>query len=297
MSERALARIGGLITVLTILASVLVAIETKPDVQIGILLTLVTVVLSLGFTAFALIREQLAQLDRRRFGALPLQPLLGLPMLEPPVVRMVEQCSTVAEHRSPFMLGVAVEAVEAAAAKVAGIADGTVVCAQDDEYALVHRALEQTRERVRAIAARGTAWWETPEADVYWRLYEQAAKRLKITRVFLTSSHEDEDRLERVLNRHRRAGMETYVLSCDRVPPNRRRPIVIFDDGLIHKSYTSQEDQVGAQVLFTDRETDVSEAEAAFETILGLARDVTEERRPVRSFVSLLRPARPQREH
>lgn len=279
MSERVVARIGALITVLTIIASVLVAIETKMAIQVSILLGFASTGLTLGFTGYALLREQLAQLDQRRIGALPLQHLLGLPRLEPTIVRVVEQCSAVAEHHSPFMLSVAVDAVEAAAARVAGIADGAVVCAQADEYILVHRALEQADKRVRAIAARGTEWWETPDADVYWRLYEKAAKRLKITRVFLISSHEDEDRLERVLNRHRRAGMETYVLPLDRVPPNRCRPIVIFDDALVHKSYTSLEPDAGAQVLFTDRQADISEAEAAFETILGLARDVTQQER------------------
>lgn len=279
MSDRVLARVGGLITVLTIIASVLVAIETNLAIQVSILLGLASTGLTLGFTGFALLREQLSRLDRRRIGALPLQRLLALPRLEPTIVRVVEQCSVVAEHHNPFMLSVAIDAVEAAAARVAGIADGAVVCAQTDEYVLVHRALEQTTERVRAIAARGTEWWETPDADIYWRLYEKAAKRIKITRVFLISSHEDEDRLERVLSRHRRAGMETYVLSRDRVPPNRCRPIVIFDDALVHKSYTSLDEDAGAQVLFTDREADLSEAEAAFDTILGLARDVTAQER------------------
>lgn len=274
--ERPLAWVGGIITIVSIITSVVVSITTDVEAQVAIVLGLTTTLLTLGFTAFVVLRDQLLALDRRRIGALPLQHLLSMPAVEPTIVRIVEQTARVQSAHSPFMMSLARQALDEVAVELTSIADGVVLCESRDELALVKRALAQTERRVRAIAARGADWWLTAEADVYWRLYETASRRLEITRIFLVDDPADEQLLVSVIARHRRAGLSIYVLARDRVPPALATPTVIFDESLVHRAAPTQRGD-GLHFAFSDRDDEILAAEAAFDTVLQLAREAADD--------------------
>jgi hypothetical protein len=263
---------SAVVTLAAVVLSIILVIFTSLDVQVAVIVSFTPLILSLGFAAYSAIRIELAAVDSRRFGALPLQQLTTLPEIEPSIVRVVDDAARIKQNRGPFMLQVASEQAQQAAKSIREIADGGHICTSDDELRLVRLAVAHTQRRVRAVAARGASWWERPEADAYWHAYEEAANRLEITRVFIVRPDEDNVVLERVLARHLRAGMKTFVVDAGRVPEHHIRPLVIFDENLIHRQ--PEYDQPGRtfRVEFSDRPEDLLAAEETFRVVFDLAK-------------------------
>jgi hypothetical protein len=264
---------SAVVTLAAIVLSIILVTFTSLDVQVAVIVSFTPLILSLGFAAYAAIRIELAEVDARRFGSLPLQQLTTLAELEPSIVSVVGDAARIKQNRGPFMLQVAAERTQQAAKSIREIADGGHICTSEDELRLVRLAVAHTKRRVRAVAARGASWWERPEADAYWHAYEEAAHRLEITRVFIVRPDEDNVVLERVLARHLRAGMKTFVVDAESIPEHHIRPLVIFDDSLIHRQ--PEYDQPGRtfRVEFSDRLEDLLAAEETFRVVFDLANE------------------------
>ncbi len=264
---------SAVVTLAAIVLSIVLVVFASLNVQVAVIVGFTPLILSLGFAAYAAIRIELAEVDTRRFGSLPIQQLTTLAELEPSIVSLVGDAARIKQNRGKFMLQLAAEQAQQAAKGVREIADGGHICTSDDELRLVRLAVANTQRRVRAVAARGASWWERPEADAYWHAYEEAASRLAITRIFIVRPDEDNVALERVLARHARAGMKTFVVDADRIPKHHIRPLVIFDESLIHRHPDS--DEVGGRfrVEFSDRPEDLSAAEETFRVVFDLANE------------------------
>jgi hypothetical protein len=262
---------SAVVTLAAIILSLLLVIFTSVRVQVAVIVTFTPLILSLGFAAYSAIRVELAEVDSRRFGSLPLQQLTTLVDLEPSIVGIVGDAARIHQSRGPFMLQLATEQAQQAAKSIREIADGGHICTSNDELRLVRLAVARTQRRVRAVAARGASWWERPEADAYWHAYEEAAGRLDITRVFIVRPDEDRVVLERVLARHAKAGMKTFVVDAARVPKHQIQPLVIFDESLIHRHPDHDQLSGTFRVEFSDRPEDLLAAEETFRVVFDLA--------------------------
>jgi hypothetical protein len=262
---------SAIVTLGAIVLSIMLIIFTSLAVQVAVIVGFTPLILSLGFAAYSTVRIELSEVDARRFGSLPIQQLTTLTEIEPSLVSVVGDAARIKRARGPFMMQIASEQVQQAAKGIREIADGGFICTSEDELRLVRLAVSHTARRVRAVAARGASWWERPEADAYWHAYEEAAGRLDITRVFIVRPDEDSAVLERVLARHARAGMKTFVVDAARIPKHHNRPLVIFDEGLIHRH--PDHDQIGGdfRVEFSDRPEDLLAAEETFRVVFDLA--------------------------
>jgi hypothetical protein len=264
---------SAVVTLASILLSIALVLFTSVNAQVAVIVAFTPLILSLGFAAYSAIRLELADVDSRRFGSLPLQQLTGLPDLEPSIVSMVGDTSTIKQNRGPFMFQLATEQAQQAAKSIREIADGGHICASEEELRLVRLAVAYTERRIRAVAARGASWWERPEADAYWHAYEAAAKRLEIMRVFVVRPDEDSRVLERVLERHAKAGMKTFVVDSARIPEHHLRPLVIFDERLIHRHPDREQQDGRFRVEFSDRPEDLLAAEETFRVVFDPANE------------------------
>lgn len=260
-----------IVTFASIILSVILIVFTSVAVQVGVIVGFTPLTLSLGYAAYSAIRLQIAEVDDRRLGSLPLQQLLSIPEIEAPLVSVVANIARIKETHGRFMFRLASECVSETARYISDIADGSYVCTSNEELRLVRMALDDTDRQVRAVAARGAAWWELPEADAYWHAYEAAAHRLDITRVFLVLPDEDNMVLERVLERHAQAGMKTFVVDAEHVPAHHLRPLVIFDERLIHRQANDSQAVGTFRVEFSDRAEDLLSAEESFRVIFDIA--------------------------
>jgi hypothetical protein len=253
------------------------AISSKEIVQIGAITTLVTLILTLGFSAFVAIRLQLAEIDERRIASLPLQRLPSVHEIESAIVSIVKNAADIKESRSSLMRQMANKRVQRAAEDIRLLADGVYTCTNKEELPCVRTALEDTKLRVRAVAARGMHWWDSADADAYWHAYEEVAHRLEITRVFILHPGEDEDALRRVMARHTKARMRTFVLHAARVPEHHIKPVVIFDEHLIHRSGDDRDaTDDDFKVEFSCRPADIVAAEETFRVVFDLAAEAVD---------------------
>jgi hypothetical protein len=271
LKERLLIISAGVTFVATGL-SIALAISSKEIVQIGAITTLVTLILTLGFSAFVAIRLQLEEIDERRVAALPLQLLPSVHEIEPAIVSIVQNVAEIKECHGSLMTQMANERVRRAAEDIGRLADGVYTCTNKEELPCVRAALADTKRRVRAVAARGMHWWDSADADAYWQAYEQVAHRLEITRVFILHPGEDEDALRRVIARHTKAGMHTFVLHAEKVPEHHIKPVVIFDENLMHRSGDDRDaTDEDFKVEFSRRPADIVAAEETFRVVFDLA--------------------------
>lgn len=271
LKERLLAVSAG-VTFLATGLSIALAIFSRESVQIGAITTLVTLILTLGFSAFVAIRLQLEEVDERRIASLPLQRLPSVQEIEPAVVGIVKNVAEIKSKHNSLMRQMAIERVQQAAEDVGRLAEGVYCCTNEEELPCVRAALVDTKSQVRAVAARGMKWWDSADANAYWHAYEEVADRLEITRVFILHDGEDERVLKRVLSRHAAAGMHAFVLQASQVPRHHIRPVVIFDQHLVHRSGDEREvTDAQFKVEFSSRRVDVSAAEETFRVVRDLA--------------------------
>jgi hypothetical protein len=257
--------------------SIMLAVTSRESVQIGAITTLVTLVLTLGFSAFVAIRVQLEEIDERRIASLPLQRLPSVQEIEPAIVSIVRDVADIKESYGYLLRQMANERVQRAADDIGLLADGVYTCTNKEELPCVRAALADTKVRVRAVAARGMHWWDSADADAYWHAYEEVAPRLEITRVFILHPGEDEDALRRVMDRHAKAGMRTFVLHAARVPQHHIKPVVIFDEHLMHRSGDDRDaTDEDFKVEFSSRPADIVAAEETFRVVFDLAADAVD---------------------
>jgi hypothetical protein len=264
---------SAVVTISSVLLGIGLVIFTSLDVQVAVVVSFTPLILSLGFAAYSKIRIELADVDSRRFGSLPLQLLTTLPDLEPSIVSIVHDSAAIKRMRGPFMRSLATEQARQAVRTISDIADGGHVCASEDELRLVRMAVAHTERRIRAVAARGAKWAELPEADAYWHAYEVVAGRLDITRVFIVGPDEDTVALKRVLERNANAGIKTIAIDAERIPEHHIRPLVIFDENLVHSHPYRDEPGGKFTVEFSDRTADILQAEETFRVVLDLANE------------------------
>lgn len=263
------------ITVFAVAASIVLAIWARTSVEIGVLVALVTLLLTFGASAFVSLRLQLDEIDDRRIAGLPLHRLPLVPEVETAITGLVRDVADIKQSHGVLMTDIATNLINEAAEQVESLADGVFVCGSEDELPYVRKALADTKKEVRAIAARGPEWWDSAEANAYWHAYEEVAQRIRITRIFISTEVSDSAALKRVVARHAQLGMTAHVISSDRVPTKHILPLVIFDDRLVHKAATGVDHADGGfSVQFSTRPADIQAAEETFHVVLDLAQDV-----------------------
>lgn len=258
-------------TALSIALSVVLLATTSLTSQVGFMITLTGVVLSALLGACVAFANRLDQLDALVLEGTRLRTLSEMPDVREKVARLIvdlEAIEAKGGRRAGFFWEAALVALDEASRSVSGIANGVASCISEHEIQYIDRALRHTKKNVTAIAARGHEWWEDPEADVYWTTYEMAARRLSIRRVFLIDGGLSEQ-ITKVLDRHVASGMETFWTPIDQVPARLRRPVVIFDDKLLHRLTTDPHLDAG-YVSFTDSARELEEAKAQFTAIMSL---------------------------
>jgi len=260
--------LGGIFSV--VLAVVMMYTSSVAN-QLALLIGLTGVLLSALVSTAVTLAERLDSIETSRIEAAELRALASMPQAEKQIVEITKCLSVVRnldDQYAQFFWDSAIGALQRTHLRVTSYAGTSVPCTTQDEIYYVRRALALTRDRVSAIAARGPEWWLQPEADVYWQAYRDAASRLAITRIFLV--HEPlQPEMTDVLERHSKLGMKTFTAPLKSVPMGLRTPIVIFDEGLLHRT-SVHFDGVGHRVEFTADEQAITTAKADFHTIAKL---------------------------
>ena len=269
--------ISAFVTFASIGVSLALIVFSSESVQIGEITTLTALTLTLGFSAFVAIRLQLEEIDERRIASLPLQRLPSVLEIEPAIVSIVKDMADIKESHGSLMMQMAIERVRQSAEDIGLLADGVYCCSNREDLPCVRSALTDTKKRVRAVAARGMRWWDSADANAYWHAYEEVAHRLEITRVFILHPGEDDDVLRRVLARHAKAGMRTFVLQAAQVPLHHIKPVVIFDEHLVHRTGDDRDaTDESFKVEFSSRSADIVAAEETFHVVLDLASEAAD---------------------
>jgi hypothetical protein len=85
--------VSAVVTVIATGLSVALAVFADEGIEIGVISTLTTLLLTLGFSAFVMLRLQLEDIDERRIASLPLQRLPSVPEIELAIVNIVTRVS------------------------------------------------------------------------------------------------------------------------------------------------------------------------------------------------------------
>jgi len=253
--------------VLAVITSITVTESSQIAFLVGCSGTLLGAILGVGVT----VNDRLDELDRRRIEAAKLRSLAEMPEAELEVVELTRCLKHVYDAESQYaslLWHIAVNALQDAREQMTTLAGGRFTCSRRQEVYVVREALTSTRTEVCAVAARGPVWWVNPEADGYWRVYAEAAKRIPITRVFLADAQTPE--LRSVLDRHAALGMRTFSIPIQYVPAALRVPIVVFDDGLLHHSYLDGTIDDRREVEFSTDSREIAKARQDFRLIMSL---------------------------
>lgn len=253
---------------LAVIASLTVSESSQVAFLVGCTGTLLGAVLGVGVT----VHERLDELDRRRVEAAQLRALVEMPEAEREIVELTARLKDVhgaAGAYGELLWQTAVNALRDTRDQVTGLAGGRLTCSRRHEVYVVRDALKTTRHAVCAVAARGPDWWLAPEADGYWRVYAEAAERISITRVFLVDTAGTPE-VRAVLDRHAALGMRTFTIPTRHVPAALRTPIVVFDDGLLHRSFLDGSIDDRREVEFTTDGREIARARQDFDLILSL---------------------------
>ncbi len=256
-----------------------VGLLTSSKWQISALVGLVSVLVGALLTAMYAFGRRLDEIDERQIAVQPLQSLYKVPHLELPLIRIVEAVVSTHGSRSAFLTNRTTAAVEQFSKQVANMANGAFVCSsRNDEIDLVKDVLAATKREVRAVASRGMEWWLEADADVYFQAYGEETRRISVTRIFLIEKN-DLEKLQPMLLRHAKAGIQTYALDLEQVQDGRRRGMVLFDNTLLHRAAPLREGiNDPLDVEFTDVAEEIRRAEDDFTFLFNLAR--TPDRHP-----------------
>lgn len=257
-------------TLASLFLAVGLALTTDVEFRISVLLALLIAMSGLGIRGFLILRDQIADVERARVAALPLAQLDRVPGLEKPLNEIVSAVVRTQATRGAVLGALAMELVASFSDQIERLARGSTLCrSPEEELRLVEMALSATSGTVKAVASRGLSWWSHPESDSYFRAYERHAERLEITRIFILPLA-DFDAMRPILERHHDAGIETYALDREQIPPGRRRGIVLFDSSLLHRIVRESDDDEEV-IEFTAVSDDIRRAEEYYNYLLGLA--------------------------
>lgn len=274
--------------VITVAMTVLIPIVAKSsDVLIEIIAAVVTFtagyVLTMDVAHRAVVKsledrvqERLDEVEASRFGALPLQQLLGLPEIEDSIREMVDAAASARAKRMQFLANRTVEHIRESRIETRKIANGVFLC-QDrrEEFRLLRLALTDTETRVDAVASLGLESWRQPEFIEYFGAYLDFARSVHQQRYFLVTPEEAADPfMQDLLLEHHEAGVEVYAVNKLVLPSELLRPVVMFDRALLllHRKPVGDDHM---EVSFTDDEPEVRDA---LEGVLSLERMVAKAR-------------------
>lgn len=257
--------------VFSIVLSIILVMTTAVESQVGLLIAMSGTLACLIISASVAFAERLDDLDAAVIDSVELRAFARMPQIKQAVVDISRHLQTVqgrGDERNGFFWEACILMVQEANDAISGMANGVVTCAAEQEIQYVERALRFTRKSVDAVASRGGDWWSSPEASVYWSVYGNAAQRLAIRRVFLID--ELTENMKAVLARHDSLHMQTFWVPIHQVPAHLRRPVVLFDGTLLHRTVSSR--QLGTEhVDFTDSARELTNARAQFDAILQLS--------------------------
>lgn len=251
-------------TIISIILALVLATTTSIKGEIGVLLGIMGTILGMMITFSYAVESRLQEIDAKRFSSDSMRNIVQIPECEADLANTVDALVGMRTRQDGFFKRLAHETLREMSDRIGEIKEGVVRCDPLDEVRLVRLALDNTNSTVRAIAARGIEWWDTPEAEMYWIAYSQAAKRLKVERIFVVDSI-DGDSVRRLLDRHSAYGMSTYYILRKNLPPHNQAPLVLFDDFLLHRHAEKNEVDSGFRIEFTDRSEAIESAGALFE--------------------------------
>jgi hypothetical protein len=230
--------------------------------------TILGAVVGIGLT----LSERLDEIEKQRIEAADLRALVDMPEVEREFVAAIRNLKKIRDLEGAYariFWGHGLGTLQESTGQLTVLAGGRFTCSSLQEIYFVREALMCTRSEVCAVAARGPGWWLKPEADAYWRVYGEAAGRISITRIFLGDPVVNPD-LRAILNRHSGLGMRTYWIAAELVPDALKQPIVVFDQGLLHRSFMGRSIDEEQEVEFTTDARAVVRARTNFGVIMSL---------------------------
>lgn len=259
---------------------------TKIDVLLGGVFFVMGSLFTLDLASRARIRDmeqallqRLDDVEKRRFGALPLQRLLSVPDIEDAILDVVGAAADARAKRMQFLANRTIERINEDREETLRIASGIFRCAdRREELRLMRFALMDTRTSVEAVAGLGLECWRQPQWQAYFDTYLEFAPTLMQRRIFLVTPEEMEDpAMHELLSWHADAGVETYAMDKTRLDADQCQPLVLFDRLLLLSHRVSQEGSK-LEVHFTDELSKVRDAQ---ENVDALMRTAKRTRNPV----------------
>lgn len=146
---------------------------------------------------------------------------------------------------------------------MASLAEGRWLAAPGDN-SLMFAHYETVEHSVRAVTDdRDTEWWLSVTGTNYLRLNHGATKRhVTVERVFLLETSPTDDTLT-ALDRNRDHGVNLWVARSDRVDPDLRINITLFDETLMHQDIVNRGGRT-VQYMYSENESDLDRAGSLF---------------------------------
>lgn len=279
MTERLITVVGLAASVGLAVIAPLVARDqgTRVELILGLTGFLVGYLLTMDVAARARLRaledslqRRLEEVERSRYGALPLQRLLSVPDIEESIRDVVSAAADARAKRMQFLANRTIERIKQDREETLQIAQGVFRCAdRREELRLVRCALLDSTKTLKAVAGLGLASWRTPEFREYFETYLEFADRLEQTRLFLIDPLElAEPEMLAILERHADAGVRTWALDKTALPSELCRPFVLFDEQLLLLHTVLATGGSGIDVHFTDDFLRVRDAQEDFDSLM-----------------------------
>lgn len=213
--------------------------------------------------------QRMAEMEARRFGALPLQRLLSVPEIETAVTDIVQIVADARSRPMPFLANRTIERIIAASSETRQVASGVFQCLnRREELRLLRHALEDSKVSLKAVAGLGLDHWRTFEYQEYFDVYLEYADRINQERFFIVTPEELEDPVMLdLLQRHADAGVRVKAVSRSLVPEQLQCPMVVFDDRLLLLHQRRDVSGESVQVSFTDADNRVRECVEDFASL------------------------------
>jgi len=168
-----------------------------------------------------------------------------------------------------------VEALHAAQEQITEISvQGRFKCDnRGQETRFIREALESAEKSVTAISCLGDAWWKSASWTNYFGWYElhkRAHPEIDHSRLFLVSRSElGEGDVISILEAQKQAGIRTLALDVERIDPELRQGMVLFDDMLVLDDFR-RSDGEALVVSFNDNRSRIQAAVEQHEELKGL---------------------------
>ena len=144
-----------------------------------------------------------------------------------------------------------------------------------DDKRLSLRAIRSTVTSVRAVSIVRTdlPTWFTPSGERYLKENQAAASRgVAVERIFVYDKMTDD--LAKLLRKLTFPNSKTYLLRYDRVPPDKRLDMVVFDNTFAVETRTNAEGEF-VENVFSANASDIQRRVADFDFMKGLGEEHT----------------------